>query len=122
MTYPLEGNLYMIKLPLARLAVAVGVSALSLGVGAGVAYATPDLGPAINTTCSYPQLVSALNAQNPEAGRLFSSSPIMQSALQDFLASGPDARRTTAEYVVNAPAVRPYLGSIELAFNTCNGF
>ena len=63
----------MIKLSLTRLAVAVGGLAVSLAAGAGVASATPDLGPAVNTTCSYPQLVSALNAQGPEAGAAFQS-------------------------------------------------
>ena len=61
----------MIKLSLTRLAVAVGGLAVSLAAGAGVASATPDLGPAVNTTCSYPQLVSALNAQGPEAIAMF---------------------------------------------------
>ena len=61
----------MIKLSLTRLGAAVGGLALSLAAGAGIASAAPDLGPAINTTCSYPQLVSALNAQGPEAGAQF---------------------------------------------------
>ena len=52
----------MLKLSLTRLAVAVGGLALSLTAGTRVASADPDLGPAINTTCSYQQVVSALNA------------------------------------------------------------
>ncbi len=59
----------MIKLSLTRLAAAVGGLAVAFAAGAGVASATPDLGPAVNTTCSYPQLVSALNAQGPEVCR-----------------------------------------------------
>ncbi|MGA8125027.1 MAG: hemophore-related protein, partial [Mycobacterium sp.] len=43
----------MATLSLTRLAVAVCGLALSLTAGAGVASADPDLGPAINTTCSY---------------------------------------------------------------------
>ena len=61
-------NPHMIKVSLTSMAAAVGGLALSLAAGAGVASAAPDLGPAVNTTCSYPQLVSALNAQGPEAG------------------------------------------------------
>ena len=61
----------MIKLSLTSLAAAVGALALPLALGTGVATATPDLGPAVNTTCTYPQLVSALNAQGPEASTVF---------------------------------------------------
>ncbi|MDQ2638877.1 MAG: hemophore-related protein, partial [Actinomycetota bacterium] len=61
----------MIQLSMTRLAVVVGGVALSLGAGVGVASAAPDLGPAINTTCSYPQLVAALEAQNPQVAAAF---------------------------------------------------
>jgi hypothetical protein len=71
----------MIKLSLTRLAVAVGGLALSLTVGAGVASADPDLGPIVNTTCSYPQVMAALNAQDPAAAAQFNASPMAQSAL-----------------------------------------
>ena len=61
----------MTKLSLTRLAVAVGGLALSLTAGAGVASADPDLDPIVNTTCTYPQAVAALNAQNPAAAAVF---------------------------------------------------
>ena len=112
----------MIKVPLIRLAVAAGGLALLLGAGAGIASAGPDLGWAVNTTCTYPQLVSALNAQSPQAGNAFSQSPIIQKGLQDFLAAGPERRQQVAQDVANAPAFQPYLGVIEQAFNTCNNF
>ena len=54
----------MVKLSLIRPAVAVAGLALSVTFGAGVASADPDLGPIINTTCSYPQVIAALNATN----------------------------------------------------------
>ncbi len=115
----------MIKLWLPRLVAAVGVSAVSLGVGVGglgVASAAPDLGPAIDTTCSYPQFMSALNAQNPEADRVFNSSPVLRSGLTQFISAGPDKRREIAVFVAASPMFQPYLGTIEQAFNTCNGF
>lgn len=61
----------MVKLSLIRPAVAVAGLALSVTFGAGVASADPDLGPIINTTCSYPQVIAALNAQNPAAAAQF---------------------------------------------------
>jgi hemophore-related protein len=112
----------MIKLSLTRLAVAVGGLALSLAAGAGVASATPDLGPAVDTTCSYPQLVSALNAQGPEVGAGFNQSPILQAGLSQFLVSGPAERQQMAENMANAPAFAPYMGTVEQAFLTCNNF
>lgn len=112
----------MIKLSLTRLAVAVGGSALALTAAAGVASATPDLGPAVNTTCTYPQLVTALNAQDPQAGAAFDQSPQLKAGLQMFLASGPVQRQRMAANIANAPAFAPYLGSVQQAFLTCNNF
>ena len=45
----------MTKLSLTRVAVAIGGLTLSLTARAAVASAGPDLGPAINTTCTYDQ-------------------------------------------------------------------
>ena len=112
----------MIELSLTRLAAAVGGLALSLAAGAGVASATPDLGPAVNTTCSYPQLVSALNAQGPEVGAAFTQSPVLQAGLRQFLASGPAQRMQMAQNMVNTPGFAPYMGTVEQAFLTCNNF
>jgi len=112
----------MIKLSLTRLAVAVGGLAVAFAAGAGVASASPDLGPAVNTTCSYPQLVSALNAQGPEAGAAFDQSPQLKAGLQVFLASAPAKRQQMAQNIANAPAFAPYIGTIEQAFLTCNNF
>lgn len=48
----------------AKVLVAAGGLALSLTAGAGMASAQ-DLSAIINTTCTYPQVLGALNAQNP---------------------------------------------------------
>ena len=106
----------MIKLSLTRLAVAVGGLAVAFAAGTGVASATPDLGPAVNTTCSYPQLVSALNAQGPEVGAGFNQSPVLQAGLRQFLASGPAKRQQMAENMANAPEFAPYLGNGRTGF------
>ncbi|WP_082696641.1 hemophore-related protein [Mycobacterium sp. IS-1590] len=112
----------MIKVALTRLAVGVGGLALTLAAGAGVASASPNLGPAVNTTCSYPQLVSALNAQSPEASAAFAKAPALQAGLRTFLASPPVQRERIAAQIAGAPWAQPYLGSIEAAFNTCQNF
>ena len=112
----------MIKASLSKLVIVGGGLALSLGVGAGVASATPDLGPAVNTTCSYPQIVSAVNAQGPEIATAFNQSPQLQVGVQAFLASGPAKRQQMAQEFANAPGIGPYLPAIQNAFATCNSF
>ena len=112
----------MIKLSLTRLAVAVGGLALSLTAGAGVASADPDLGPMINTTCTYPQAVAALNAQNPAAAALFSESPQTQAFLHQFINSSPDQRLQLAHQVQSSPVARPYFGVIQQMFTTCSNY
>jgi hemophore-related protein len=112
----------MIKRSLTRLAVAVGGLALSLTAGAGVASADPDLGPMVNTTCSYSQAVAALNAQNPAAAAIFSESPQTQAFLRQFIASSPDQRLQMAQQVQSSPQARPYFGIIQQMFTTCNKY
>jgi len=110
----------MIKLTLTGLGVAMG--GLALCLGAGVSSAAPDLGPAVNTTCSYPQLVSALKAQGPQASAVFDESPVLQAGLMQFLNSAPDKRQQMAAEFASAPQVAPYLPTIQSAFSTCNSF
>lgn len=112
----------MFHLSLTRLAVGLGGLALSLTAGAGIASAGPNLDSAINTTCSYPQLVASLYAQDPQVGQAFDSSPILQRGLREFVDAAPERRAKTAQDVANAPMFQPYLGSMEQAFNTCNNF
>ena len=112
----------MVPLSLTRLAVAVGGLALSLTAGAGVASAAPDLGPAINTTCSYSQVVSALNAQDPAAAAQFSASPMAQGYLRQFLASPPPQRQALAQQALAVPGASQQFGLIVSLANTCNNY
>jgi hemophore-related protein len=112
----------MLKLSLTKLAVAVGGLALSLTAGAGVASADPDLGPAINTTCSYQQVVSALNAQDPAAAAQFNASPVAQSYLRQFLASSPAQRRQLAQQALAVPGAQQQVGLVLQLANICNNY
>ncbi|MEZ0367048.1 hemophore-related protein [Mycobacterium sp. pUA109] len=112
----------MVKPSLTRLAVAVGGAALSLTAGAGIACADPDLGPIVNTTCTYPQVVSALNAQNPAAAAQFNSSPMQQNFLRQFLAASPDQRQQLADQLASQPGAEQNLTIIQDVFNTCNNY
>ena len=112
----------MIKLPLTGLAVAVGGLALSLTAAAGVASADPDLGPIVNTTCNYSQVMAALNAQNPAAAAQFNQSPVAQSYLHQFLLSPPSRRMAMAQQLASAPGAAEQFGLVQSVAATCNNF
>lgn len=112
----------MIKPFLTKGGVAAGGLALALTAGAGSAAADPDLGPAVNSTCSYEQFEAALNAQDANAAAAFQASPAMQSGLRQFLAAPPDQRRHMAQQLASHPANKPYIGLLQQVFNTCNSY
>jgi hemophore-related protein len=112
----------MIKLSLTRLAVAVGGLALSLTAGAALASADPDLGPFVNTTCNYGQVMSALQATNPQAAAQFKSSPQSESFLRQFLASPPSQRQQIAQMLASQPGADQQFGIVQQVFNTCNNY
>lgn len=112
----------MIKLSLSRPAVAVGALAVWLTAGAGIASADPDLGPAVDSTCTYSQFVAALNAQNPKFASALDSSPKMQGDLQSFLAAPRDQRQQMAQQIVSNPANQQILPTVQKAFDTCSNF
>jgi hemophore-related protein len=113
-------------LSLARLLAAVGALALLVTPGAGVASADPDLSPVINTTCSYSQVVSALNAQSPPAAAALSASPSAQAVLRGFLVSSPDQRQQIIDELRSKPESQPYfqqyVWGVLLVANTCNNY
>jgi hemophore-related protein len=112
----------MIDVSLTKVAVAVGSLAFASAIGTGIASASPDLGSMVNTTCSYPQVMSALNAQDSGVGSQFGASPMTQNALRQFLAASPDDRQQMAQMMASTPANQPYLGLIQEVFNTCNNY
>lgn len=95
---------------------------VSLTVGTGIANAEPNLDSAVNTTCTYPQFVSALNAQNPVYGGVLNSSPDMQSTLRQFIDAPRDMRQKMATAIVNYPPNQPYIGLLQSVFDTCSNF
>lgn len=112
----------MVERSLIRLVVATGGLAVSLTAGAGAASADPDLGTIVNTTCSYSQAVSALNAEDPAAAAEFNASPPTQAFLRQFLASPPDRRMEMAQQVQSTPGAEQYFGVMQEVFSTCNNY
>lgn len=117
----------MVAQSLTRLIAGVGGFVVSSAVSAGVAYADPDLGPVINTTCSYSQVVSALNAQTPAAAAQLNGSPTAQAALRGFLDSSPDQRQQILQelegrYPQSQQYIPLYAGFAVQVANTCNNY
>ncbi len=120
----------MVGLSSSKLAAAAGGLALALTAGAGLtaasASADPDLGPIVNTTCNYSQVMSAVNAASPVAYAALNGSPTAQAALRGFLDSSPDQRQGIAQELENRPESAPYLqqfsGVISQVANTCNNY
>jgi hemophore-related protein len=99
----------------------VGVS-LSLTTGAAVASADPDMSPLINTTCSYPQAIAALNAEAPAAAQRLSASPVAQIWLRSFLSSAPDQRQRMAQQIQNLPSLQQYAGVMQQIAGSCGSY
>ncbi len=112
----------MVKLSSTKLVVGFAGLALSLTTGVGIASAQPDLGPLINTTCTYSQVVAALNAQSPDLAQEFSARPLAQSTLRSFLASSVDQRQQMVQALQGTPAAQQFGGSILQIANTCNNY
>ncbi len=105
-----------------RLVIAVAGIALSLTTGVAVASADPDLGPLISTTCSYPQAVAALNAQDPGAAQDFGASPPAQAWLRTFLASPTDQRQRMVQQVQSIGELQQYVGVIQQVAGSCSSY
>ncbi|MFZ0835644.1 MAG: hemophore-related protein [Mycobacterium sp.] len=113
----------MMKPLLVKLALGAGGLALALSAGAGMASADPNLDPIVNSTCTYPQVISALNAQSPQTARVLNSAPQVQAGLQDFLAAPRDQRLVMAQQIQSNPGgLGPYLGVIQNVFSVCNNY
>ncbi len=94
---------------------------LSLTVGAGMASAQ-DLSPLLNTTCSYPQVLGALTAQNPAAASQLTASPANAGIVQQFLVSDTAGRQQMISRLQTIPGADQYIGVLLSVAATCNNF
>jgi hemophore-related protein len=96
--------------------------ALSLSTGAGIASAEPDVSAIVNSTCTYPQVMAALNDQSPAVANELNANPLAVGWLQGLVAAPPDERRQMVQQVQDDPAIQPYTGVIVQVANTCNNY
>ena len=94
---------------------------LSLTVGAGMASAQ-DLSPLVNTTCSYPQVLGALTAQNPAAASQLAASPANAGIVQQFLVADTAGRQQMISRLQTIPGADQYIGVLLSVAATCNNF
>ena len=104
-----------------RVLVASGGLLLSMAAGAGTASAQ-DLAPLLNTTCSYPQVIGALTAQNPAAASQLTASPSNVAVVQQYLVSGPAERQQMLSRLQTIPGADQYIGVLLSVAASCNNF
>ena len=98
-------------------------AALAMGIGGGLASAAPvDTEKIANSTCTYPQVIAALTAQDPVIAQKLTSDPVANGYLQRLVASDPNGRRQLIAQVQAFPAAQQYTGLISSVSNTCNDF
>lgn len=104
--------------------IVLGVGALILSMTArpGIALADPALDAAIDTSCTYTQVVAALNAQAPAAAQQFAAAPQAQSWLQAFLTAPPNQRPVMAQQVQSIPAAAQFLNLVPLVVGVCGNY
>lgn len=102
----------------ASIAAAVGAAALSLTIGSGVANADPI----IDTTCSYPQVIAALNTENPTLAGKFASNPVAAGMLNNFLAAPPAERQRLAANFQQTSWGQKYFGAMSSIAGVCNNY
>jgi hemophore-related protein len=105
----------------AKALIASGGLVFSLTAGAGIASAQ-DLSPLVNTTCTYPQVLGALTAQNPAAASQLTASPSNAAVVQQFLVSGTAQRQEMIGRLQTIPGADQYIGVLLGVAATCNNF
>jgi hemophore-related protein len=101
-----------------KLLVTVGVAASCFAAGSGVASADP----LIDTTCTYPQVIAALNVQNPDLAQKLGGNAIARQMLTHFLSEGPDQRAKTIESFKKTDWGQKYFVPLAAVAPTCNNY
>jgi hemophore-related protein len=105
-----------------KVAVGLGGVALALMAGSGIASAAPGDAAIVNSTCTYPQVMAALNAQDPVAAGQLSGSPVANAFLQDLINTPPSGRQAKIDQVRAYPQAAQYNGLISKVATTCNNY
>lgn len=104
------------------LAAVGGGAALALTVGLAAVSADPGTDPAVNTTCSYSQVVAAMNDQSPGVAAQFNATPAAQSWLQNFLAAPPPQRQQMIDEAQGSPDAAQYVALFGPLASSCSNY
>ncbi|OMC34095.1 hypothetical protein A5740_10675 [Mycobacterium sp. GA-1841] len=110
------------KLPYTKLAVAAAGVAMALSAGAGLASAEPDLGPMVDSPCTYDQAMKAVHAENPMAAQYLDQSPPNQQFLRVFLSSPRDERVNLLNKIKGNPGVDQALPVFTQMMTSCTKY
>ena len=105
-----------------ELVVAAAGVALSLSTGAGIASAQPDPSAIINSTCTYPQVMAALNDQSPTTANDLNANPLAVAWLQGLVAAPPAQRAQMVQQVQGVPGLQPYMPVIFQVAGSCSKY
>lgn len=105
-----------------KLAAVFGGMAAALMAGTAIASAAPGDEAIVNSTCSYPQVIAALNAENPAAADELATSPLANGFVRDLVDSPPAERQQKIDQFRSYPQVAQYSGLISQVAGSCNGY
>lgn len=105
-----------------KMAAGLGGLALALAAGSGIAAAAPGDAAIVNSTCTYPQVIAALTAEDPVAAGQLTSSPMANAFVQDLVNAPPAQRQAKIDQVRAYPQAAQYSGLISQVATTCNNF
>jgi hemophore-related protein len=107
-----------------RIALGLGGMALAMAAGSGIAAAAPGDAAIVNSTCTYPQVMAALNAQDPVAANALASDPAANGFLQGLVAAPPGSpeRQQKVDFVRGFPQAAQYNGLINSVATSCNNY
>jgi hemophore-related protein len=107
-----------------KLALGLGGMAVALAAGSGIASAAPGDAAIVNSTCTYPQVMAALNAKDPAAGAALAGDPAANGFLQQLIAAPPGSpeRQQKVDFVRSFPQAAQYNGLISSVATSCNNY
>jgi hemophore-related protein len=107
-----------------KVAAGLGGLALAAMAGSGIAAAAPGDAAIVNSTCTYPQVMAALNAQDPVAANALASDPAANGFLVGLIAAPPASpeRQQKIDFVRSFPQAAQYNGLINSVATSCNNY
>ena len=107
-----------------KLAAGLAGLAFAAMAGSGIASAAPGDAVILNSTCTYPQVIAAANAQDPVATAALQNDPAANGFLQGLVASPPGSpeRQQKIDFVRSFPQAAQFNGLISSVANSCNKY